>query len=541
MTSTVRSAKNVVEINEHLPSVAAGEITQLGHLANAEDHDVGKLASFRKYPWACAWCIYSVWVVLLVSFENQASGNVIGIPEFRKDFGHKFVAADGSVSYVIDAIWQSAFQGAPVASAVVGALGCGQIADWLGRRMVIMICLVITFVAITMEFVATSNALFFGGKFLNGFATGALASVCVTYIGEIAPLALRGMMTCLSALAYTLGPLIVALIVNTTGVYTNRWAYRAVFLAQYGFAVFASIGVFFMPESPWWLVSKSRPEAALSALGKLGHTGQEGAMKLAQITNTLEEVKKETAGVTYFECFRVSNLRRTLISVAPLSIQSLSGIAFAASYSTYYMQLAGFSTGMSFKLQIVQQVISLVGNVMSWYLIDRVGRRNLTFWGLFVLTIILFLMAALATVGTPAGLKGAVSMILVYCFWYNVTIGATAYTILCEVSTSRLRVKTIAIGLALQNGLNTMWSFTLPYLFNPDKLNLGGKLGFVFGGLSVLCLIYLWFCQPETAGRTYEELDEMFIERVSARKFGAHRTNAQALGDASREKGGNAF
>jgi SP family general alpha glucoside:H+ symporter-like MFS transporter len=225
-----------------------------------------------------------------------------------------------------------------------------------------------------------------------------------------------------------------------------------------------------------------------------------------------------------------------LISVAPLCIQSLSGIIFAASYSTYYMQLAGFSISMSFKLQIVQQIISLVGNVMSRYLIDRIGRRNLTFWGLAVLTIILFLMAALATVGTPAGLRGAVSMILIYCFWYNVTIGATGYTILTEVSTSRLRIKTISIGLALQNVLNTMWSFTLPYLFNPDKLNLGGRLGFVFGGLSVVCLIYLWFCLPETRGRTYEELDDMFRERISARRFGEDRTKLHVLGHKAKEK-----
>lgn len=56
------------------------------------------------------------------------------------------------------------------------------------------------------------------------------------------------MLTCLSALAYTLGPLIVALIVNETGTYSNRWAYRAVFCAQYGFAVVSTILIPFMPE-----------------------------------------------------------------------------------------------------------------------------------------------------------------------------------------------------------------------------------------------------------------------------------------------------
>ena len=68
---------------------------------------------------------------------------------------------------------------------MVGALGCGVIADWLGRRAVIIMCLVITYAAVTMEFVATTNELFFGGKFLNGFAIGALSSVTVSYIGEV--------------------------------------------------------------------------------------------------------------------------------------------------------------------------------------------------------------------------------------------------------------------------------------------------------------------------------------------------------------------
>ncbi|KAF4450770.1 MFS hexose transporter [Fusarium albosuccineum] len=383
-----------------------------------------------------------------------------------------------------------------------------------------------------MEFVATTNELFFGGKFINGFAVGALASVTVSYIGEVTPLALRGMLTCLSALAYTLGPFAVSLIVNDTGNFTNRWAYRAVFCAQYGFAVVSTVFVFFMPESPWWLASKGHQERALKSLARLGSKGEGGEKRLAAINKTLEEVKQETDGATYLECFRKSNLRRTIISIAPLCIQSLSGIVFAASYATYYIQLAGYSTSESFKLQIVQQAISMIGNIMSWYLVDRVGRRALTFYGLLILTVILWLMGGLAKAGTTGTIKGAVSMIMLYCWWYNVTIGATAYTVLCEVSTSRLRVKTVAIGLAAQNALNMMWSFVLPYLFNPDKANLGAQVAFIFGGLAILSLVFLWFYLPETAGRTYEELDEMFIKGVPARKFKGYKPDAQANGEA---------
>ncbi|KAJ0326976.1 hypothetical protein COL5a_006532 [Colletotrichum fioriniae] len=127
---------------------------------------------------------------------------------------------------------------------------------------------------------------------------------------------------------------------------------------------------------------------------------------------------------------------------------------------------------------------------------------------------------------------GTVALLMMYCWWYNVTIGATAYTILAEVSTSRLRIKTIALGLALQNALTTMWNFVLPYLFNPDQLNLGAKLAFIFGGLAVISLVHLWYNLPETAGRTYEELDEMFMKKIPARKFKTYTTEVTVRGEA---------
>jgi MFS transporter, SP family, general alpha glucoside:H+ symporter len=84
---------------------------QLGHLANQEDHETGRLAALKKYPWACSWCAYACWCIILVSFELQAAGSVLGIPEFRKDFGSKY-----NGNYVLPAEWQSAFNAAPVAS-----------------------------------------------------------------------------------------------------------------------------------------------------------------------------------------------------------------------------------------------------------------------------------------------------------------------------------------------------------------------------------------------------------------------------------------
>ncbi|KAL4914920.1 general substrate transporter [Aspergillus aurantiobrunneus] len=474
------------------------EDQQQGYLADQEDSKLSKWDSLKN-------------------FENQAAGNVTGIPQFRQDFGSFYGG-----NYVLDTKFQSAFNGGPVASAVVGALCSGQIADAFGRKWTMFGALLISVAAVTSEFVATTNEMFFGGKFLNGFALGALASVPVTYVGEISPLALRGTLTCLTAMAYCIAPFVVALITNTTGTYTDRWAYRAVFAAQWGYAGIALAFILFMPESPWWLVTKNREQKALSSLSRLGYSDIERIKKLSAIRITLEQVRCETEGATYLECFRRSNLRRTIISIAPLAIQ-------------HYV-----ANSMSFRLQIAQQVLSIVGNVTSYFMIDRLGRRNLMLFGLFIMTCILMITGGLGIVASDTtnpnsggAVKGTVALILIYCWWYNSTIGAAGYTILAEVSTSRLRVKTIATGLALQNALYMMWSFVLPYLFNPDKANLGAKV--MFGGLSIISLVYLWFYQPETVGRTYAELDEMFYKRVPAWQFKGYRTDSQALRQAVKE------
>ncbi|KAK7427645.1 hypothetical protein QQZ08_005920 [Neonectria magnoliae] len=524
-------AGNNTTLHDEKPGTEQVEATrdaQLAHLSDQEDHDTGIWKSFVKYPWACVWCVYACWCIILVSFDVQAAGSVVGVPQFRKDFGFEF-----ENSFVIPAKWQSAFSGAPVASAVISSLICAELADWIGRKNVLLGSLIISLIAVAIEFIATTNLVFFLGKLLNGVMVGGVATTMVSYIGEITPLALRGVFTCGVGVAYGIGPLVAFIVINYTGDVETRWAYRTVFCCQWGFAGVALLLIPFMPESPWWLVSKGHKQRAIKSLRKLGHTEETSQKKYALIELTLEQVRSETEGVTYMECMRKSNLRRTMISIMPLCIQALSGIAFVAGYFTYYLQLAGYSTQMSYRIQIAQPVLSIVGNLMAATMVDRVGRRDLTFWGLVVLTIFLFITGGLGTGTSKPAITGTVAFILIYSWWYNVSIGSTAFSLLCEVSTSRLRVKTIAIGYAVQNSINVMWQFVIPFMFNPDQGNLGAKVAFIFGGLCFFCLVYLWMCQPETAGRSYQELDEMFARGVPARKFKAYKTEAQIQNEAA--------
>ena len=91
---------------------------------------------------------------------------------------------------------------------------------------------------------------------------------------------------------------------------------------------------------------------------------------------------------------------------------------FMSAYSTYYYETV-YSSNESFVLQIIQQVVSLLGNVCSWFIVDRLGRRNTQFYGLLLLTAVLMITAGLATNDTTGSLKGSCALIIFYCFAYK--------------------------------------------------------------------------------------------------------------------------
>jgi hypothetical protein len=77
--------------------------------------------------------------------------------------------------------------------------------------------------------------------------------------------------------------------------------------------------------------------------------------------------------------------------------------------------------------------------------------------------------------------------------------------------------------------LHCVLAFVIPYIFNPDKGNLGGMTAFIFAFLGILSTVYLFLCHPETAGRGYREMDELFIKQVKARDFKGYVTDAEVV------------
>jgi SP family general alpha glucoside:H+ symporter-like MFS transporter len=96
-----------------------------------------------------------------------------------------------------------------------------------------------------------------------------------------------------------------------------------------------------------------------------------------------------------------------------------------------------------------------------------------------------------------------------------------------EVSATRLRAKSLAIGFTFNYVFSTVMNVIMPYLFNQDQANLGGKIGWIFTVMGAIALVIVFFEVPETKARSFPELDAMFIEKVPTREFKRYRPAVQ--------------
>lgn len=171
--------------------------------------------------------------------------------------------------------------------------------------------------------------------------------------------------------------------------------------------------------------------------------------------------------------------------------------------------------------------LGFVGTLCSWILLVHFGRRRIYNTGLTLLIVLLLIIGILDCVpnyeSKPTLAWVQSSLMLVWNFVYDGSIGPVCFVILCECSAARVRAQTIALATAAQALVAIAMTVAIPYLFNPDEADARGKIGFFFGGLSAFSLAWAYFRVPETKGRTYEELDIMFQRGVQTKDFKNYR------------------
>jgi SP family general alpha glucoside:H+ symporter-like MFS transporter len=240
---------------------------------------------------------------------------------------------------------------------------------------------------------------------------------------------------------------------------------------------------------------------------------------LAMMIHTNELEIQQTAGTTYWDCFKGVDLRRTELTIGTWLIQQTSGSPMIG-WGTYFMLQAGLTPANAYSLGVGQSAMGFVGTVGSWFLMPHFGRRTLYLWGQVVMFIILMIIGGLGVpvISSSTGWASG-ALILILTFAYDFTVGPVCYSLVAELPSTRLRIKTVVLSRNVYNVAGIVIGTLQPRFMNPTAWNWRGKTAFFWGGMNLIGIVWTYFRLPEPKGLTYADLDVLFENRVSARKF----------------------
>ncbi|KAJ5720713.1 uncharacterized protein N7483_008647 [Penicillium malachiteum] len=459
------------------------------------------------------WCLFIFLLPINFGYEVTTVGNLLAVNSFLKEFG---VEIDGA--WEVSARDQQILNAASTIGLFCSAFTTGVISDLMGRKKTIIVGCLICVAGILTQFFSHTILQIFGGKLLSTFGFGLGHSLGPVFVAELAPPNVRGICLTLVNTMIVLGEWLNSLAILGCQNRSDSLAWRIPIITQLVPPSLLLLGLPFLAESPSWLIMKDRPEEARKSF--LYFNGPKFDVDEAMAITTAavaQERELARSGSAWLDCFRGDDLRRTGIVCMVYIAQQLVGVNFVSGYLTYYFKLAGVKDSIATAQGAY--AVQLFGNICSWPLVDRLGRRPMIVGGMFAITIGLFIIGCISINGSAAALKATVALMTLWGFLYQATIGAVAYAVGGETPSPLLRQKTYSINIMSATAFSCAVLQILPYLINTDEANMGGKVCFVFFGLSVPMCVYLYFYMPELKGRTVAEIQEMFQAKVPARKF----------------------
>jgi MFS transporter, SP family, sugar:H+ symporter len=465
----------------------------------------------------------------------------------KRTMGHAVPITEDKTGYALASSQRSLIVSILSAGTFLGALAGGQAAEWVGRRLTIMISCLIFSIGVAIQVAATTANTLVGGRLVAGLGVGGVSAVVILYVSEISPKRVRGLLVSVYQWAITIGLLIAAGVDQGTHTLNNRNSYRIPIALQLIWAGILAFGLFLLPESPRYLIKKGQPEAALRALSRV--RGQPSSSpylhaELAEIQANFDHEMRLTS-TSWLDCFKgglrpSSSLRRVLIGTSLQMFQQWTGVNFIFYYGTTFFQQSGINK--PFTITIITNVVNVLSTPLSFYTIERFGRRSLLIYGAILMIFCEFTIAIVGTVapGSNAASKVLIAFVCVYIFAFASTWGPAAWVIIGELFPLPIRAKGVALSTASNWFWNCIIGVVTPYMVDAGQGNLKAKVFFVWGSTCCLCLVFAYFCVPETKGLSLEQVDRMMEEstpRTSAR-WVPHSTYAMEAGIAKEGAGG---
>ncbi|KAL8414483.1 hypothetical protein RB594_005646 [Gaeumannomyces avenae] len=482
------------------------------------EHSLGLIQGLKTYKRAAFWSVLISCTIIMEGYDVALLGSFFGYPQFRLKYGEYLNEEKG---YQISSGWQQAFNISSAVANILGALLNGYFTAKYGHRKVIMLSLAALAGFIFIVFFAPNIQTQLAGQILCNIPWGVFATTGPAYASEVTPLAIRGHLTAYVNLCWCIGQFIGAGVLAGLVSREDEWSYKIPFAIQWMWPVPLFVAAWLAPESPWHLVRINRLDDARRSLERLSdpaeHPNLDETLAMMVQTNKMEMEERE--GVTYWDAFRGTNLRRTEIACVGFLSQITTGGALCYQ-GTFFFQQTGIPDRTAYYIGLAGTAIAFLGTCLSWAFIYKLGRRRIWLIGLSGLVAILWTIGFLALPEQNLPLAWAQSLLcVVWLGVYSMTVGPIVYTLIAEIGSTRLRTQTIVLARSTYYAGNIIGNGTLnPKMISPGDWNLKGKTAFFWAGVATLTLVWGYFRVFETKGRTFGELDTMFQRGVTARQ-----------------------
>ncbi|KAK2777171.1 hypothetical protein FQN53_002340, partial [Emmonsiellopsis sp. PD_33] len=495
-----------------------------------QERSMTLMQAIKLYPKAVGWSVLLSTTLIMEGYDLALLGSLWGSPEFGKKYGS--LTPEGK--WQVSASWQSALSNGARAGEVIGLLINGVVSERYGYRKTMVGSLISMIGFVFILFFAPNVQTLVIGEVFCGIPWGIFQTLSTAYASEVCPVVLRPYLTTFVNMCWVIGQFFAAGVNRASVERPDQWAYRIPFAVQWVWPVPILLGCLFAPDSPWWHVRQGDRAGARKALQRL--TSRKDPTfnpdeTIAMIEHTNELEKSISAGTSYWDCFRRTNLRRTEIVCGVWLSQTLCGTNLMG-YFAYFCIQAGLPTVHSFDMSLGQYALGLIGTIGSWFIMTKVGRRTIFFSGMCGLFVLLIITGSLSFAPpTDNAAKWAIgAMLIVFTFLYDFTIGPVTYSLVSEISSTRLKAKTIVIARALYNISNIVINVLTNYQLSSTAWDWGARTAYFWAGTCLVCTIWVYFRLPEPKGRTYGELDLLFEHKVSARRFKETKVDPYAQG-----------
>lgn len=401
-----------------------------------------------------------------------------------------------------------------------GAFFAGRLADRFGRRNMLICSALFFIVSAWGSGVASGSVEFVLYRIIGGLAVGAASVMSPAYISEVAPARYRGRLTTIQQVAIISG-LFMAFVSNylladlaglsTAELWMGFEAWRWMFWIELLPASLFLIALFFIPESPRFLIASGKDEAGQQVLTKL-YGPVAGAEKASEIKAStandnhapkLSELMDQSSG-------RVRKI--VWIGIGLAVFQQLVGINVVFYYGAVLWQAVGFSESDALLINIISGAVSIAACIVTVLLVDKIGRKPLLQWGSVGMAIALGLMVVAfmnADVGLDgkldAGEWGPLALIAAnaYVFIFNMSWGPVMWVMLGEMFPNQIRGSGLAVSGLFQWSANFAITMTFPILL--AGVGLAGAYGF-YALSAAISAIFIFIFVHETNGIELENM-----------------------------------